>query len=58
MVEKHTSKNVGGHSEVQLFTCMHYFYVYVSIAVNYSIEFFSYFFFVLPISSRLVNMAS
>ena len=35
MVEKHTSKNVGGYS------CLHYFYMYVSIAVNYSIELFS-----------------
>lgn len=60
MVEKHTSKNVRGHSEVQLFTCMHYFYVYVSIAVNYSIEFFSYFFFLYfaYIFTCLVNMAS
>lgn len=32
VAEKHTSKNIRSYSEVQLFTCMHYFYMYVSTA--------------------------
>lgn len=51
VAEKHTSKNVRGYSEVQLFTCMHYFYMYVSTAQSYFLKFLFVAVFILPISS-------
>lgn len=38
-VEKIPSKNVGDYSDIQLFTCMHYCYMYVFTAQSYFLKF-------------------